>query len=329
MLTRRRMLSDIGAVSTAIVALRTGAGFAAAPSTVKTAVDFDVPRGSCDCHVHVFDPTRVPYSPNRPFTPPPATVEDLRELLRELRLDRVVIVAPGDNFTNNSFILDAVRQLGPSARAIAVIDKTTARGALEEMAAAGFRGVRLAFEVTGVTDPVLIRAAIDTVVEQIRGLNWHLQVFMRPSIIDQLKDFITQLPVPVVIDHFGRTFAAQGPNQPGFDALVDLVRTGRVYVKISAVNRISERGPDYQDATPIAQALVKANSDRIVWGSDWPHFNGAWARDHTIDTIAPPLLIDDGLVFNQLPKWVPDPTIRKKILVDNPARLYGFEPTAG
>jgi hypothetical protein len=112
---RRWILSDIG-VGAAIVAMRAGAGFAATPSTLRTAVNFDVPRGRCDCHVHVFDPTRVPYSPNRPFTPPPATIEDLSELLRERRLDRVVIVAPGDNFTSNSFILDAVRQLGPGAR---------------------------------------------------------------------------------------------------------------------------------------------------------------------------------------------------------------------
>src|SRR5437870_494111 len=123
MLTRRRMLSHMGVAGTATVALRTGIGFAAAPSTVKTTVSFDVPRGACDCHVHAFDSSRVPYLPQRPFTPPPATVDDLRELLRQLHLDRVVIVQPLFYGTNNSYLLDAVRQLGPSARALAIIDK--------------------------------------------------------------------------------------------------------------------------------------------------------------------------------------------------------------
>jgi predicted TIM-barrel fold metal-dependent hydrolase len=307
--------------------LRTSAGFAAAPSTVKTAVDFDVPRGGCDCHVHVLDPARFPYLPQRPFTPAAATVEDLRDLSRGLRLDRVVIVQPGLYGTNNSCTLDAVRQLGPDARAIAVIDKATPREALEEMAAAGFRGVRLPFELRGMTDPVAIKAAIDAVTEQIRGLNWHLTLFTRLSVIAQLKDYIAQLPGPVVFDHFGQAAAAQGPNQPGFDALAELAGKGGVYVKISGANRISERAPDYADATPLAQALITSNQDRILWGSDWPHLPGPpWKP---LAEISAPLPIDNGLVLNQLPKWVADPAVRKKILVDNPTRLYGFQPIAG
>ena len=122
MLTRRRMLSHIGIASTATMALRTGVGFAAAPSTVKTAVNFDIPRGACDCHVHVFDPTRLPYLPQRPFTPPPATVDDLGELLRQLHLDHVVIVQPLFYGTNNSYLLDAV---GSSARALGHLQSST------------------------------------------------------------------------------------------------------------------------------------------------------------------------------------------------------------
>jgi predicted TIM-barrel fold metal-dependent hydrolase len=322
MLTRRRMLSQIGIASTATMALRTGVGFAAAPST---AVNFHIPRGACDCHVHSFDPARLPYLPQRPFTPPPATVDDLRELLHQLHLDHVVIVQPLFYGTNNSYLMDAIRQLGPNARALAIIDKATPRTALEEMATGGFRGVRLNFETSGVADPDAIKARIDAVTEQMRGLNWYLHFYSQPSVIAKLKDHLAQQPLPVVIDHFGGARAAQGPDQQGFEAVVDLVRTGRAYVKISGANRISQKEPDFSDAAPLAQALVNANPDRILWGTDWPHLNPAYGRGKPLTEISPPLPIDDGLVLNQLARWVPDPAIRKKILVDNPARLYGFE----
>ena len=329
MLTRRRMLSQIGIASTATMTLRTGVGFAAAPSTVKTAVNFHIPRGACDCHVHSFDPARLPYLPQRPFTPPPATVDDLRELLHQLHLDRVVMVQPLFYGTNNSYLMDAIRQLGPNARALAIIDKATPRTVLEEMATAGFLGVRLNFETSGVADPDAIKARIDAVTEQMRGLNWYLHFYSQPSVIAKLKDHLAQQPLPVVIDHFGGARAAQGPDQQGFDAVVDLVRTGRAYVKISGANRISQKEPDFSDAAPLAQALVNANPDRILWGTDWPHLNLAYGRGKPLTEISPPLPIDDGLVLNQLATWVPDPAIRKKILVDNPARLYGFESLPG
>ena len=329
MLTRRRLLSQISAVGAATAVLQTNAVSAAAPSTVKTRVNFDVPRGACDCHVHAFDPATVPYLPQRPFTPPPATAEDVRELLRELHLDRVVIVQPLFYGTNNSYVLDALRRFGKNARALAIIDKATPRGALEEMAGGGFRGVRLNFETRGVADPEAIKGRIDAVTEQMRGLNWYLHFYSQPSVIAQLKDHLAQQPLPVVIDHFGGAQASQGLDQPGFDAVVDLVRTGRAYVKISGANRISRRDPDFPDAAPLAQALVKANADRVLWGTDWPHLNPVYGRGKPLTEISPPLPIDDGMVLNQLPKWVPDPPTVKKILVDNPARIYGFEPVAG
>jgi predicted TIM-barrel fold metal-dependent hydrolase len=111
--------------------------------------------------------------------------------------------------------------------------------------------------------------------------------------------------------------------------VVDLVRTGRAYIKISGANRISLQDPDFPDAAPLAQALVKANPDRVLWGTDWPHLNPAYGWGKPLTEISPPLPIDDGMVLNQLPKWVPDPSTLKKILVDNPARVYGFEPIAG
>jgi predicted TIM-barrel fold metal-dependent hydrolase len=329
MLTRRSALSQIGVAGAAAAVVRGGISFAAAPSTVKTSVNFNIPRGACDCHVHAFDPGRLPYLPQRPFTPPSATADDLRELLRQLGFDRVVIVQPLFYGTNNSYVVDAVRKFGPSARALAIIDQSTPRAALEEMAGNGFRGVRLNFETSGVADPDAVKARIDAVTEQMSGLNWHLHFYSQPSVIARMKDHLAQQPLPVVIDHFGGAAAAQGLDQPGFDAVLDLVRTGRAYIKISGANRISQKDPDFPDAAPLAQALVKANPDRVLWGTDWPHLNPAYGRGKPLTEISPPLPIDDGLVMNQLPKWVPDATIRRKILVDNPARLYGFEPLPG
>src|SRR5216683_1262510 len=140
MLTRRRMLASVAAAGAGLVAMRAGAVRAAAP-TVRTAVDFDVPRGACDCHVHVFDPAQFPYASERVYTPPEASVADLRQLQTALHFDRVVIVQPSVYGTDNSCTLDAMRRLGARARGVAVIDTSTTTGALDAMAAAGVRGV--------------------------------------------------------------------------------------------------------------------------------------------------------------------------------------------
>jgi predicted TIM-barrel fold metal-dependent hydrolase len=317
------MLASVAAAGVSLVAMRARAVRAAAP-TVRTAVDFEVPRGACDCHVHVFDPAHFPYANERVYTPPMAPLDDLRDLQSALRFDRVVIVQPSVYGTDNSCTLDAISRLGTRARGVAVIDKSTSAGALDAMAAAGIRGVRLNFETAGESNPDAIRRGLAAVAEQVRSRNWHVQFNTSLPVIEALRDDFAVLPFPVVIDHFARAKAALGPSQPGFDALLGLVKSGRAYVKISAAYRMSEKAPDFPDAPPIAQALVAANPDRIVWGSNWPHPG----RGVTRTDIAPPYPNDDGLLLNQLPKWVPDAATRKKILVDNPARLYGFEEAA-
>jgi predicted TIM-barrel fold metal-dependent hydrolase len=315
MITRRGMLH----AGAALIAAGLDRAVGAAP-TVRTAVDFDVPRNACDCHVHVFEPARFPYANERVYTPPEASLDDLRDLQAALRFDRVVVVQPSVYGTDNSCTLDAVRRLGARARAVAVIDLSTPAAALDAMAAAGVSGVRLNFETLGETDPAAIRHHLAAVAERIRIRNWHVQLNTNLAVVAALKDDLAALPFPVVIDHFGRAKAALGPGQPGFGALLDLVKSGRAYVKISAAYRASEKAPDFPDAAPIAQAIVAANPDRVVWGSNWPHPG----RGRTASDIAPPYPNDDGLLLNQLPKWVPDAAIRRKILVDNPARLYGF-----
>ena len=330
MITRRGML-QLGAAGASAVALQGGVVLDANPAAARTAVDFDVPAGACDCHVHVFgDPQKFPFAEKRIYTPPQASVEELNDLQRALKLDRVVIVQPSVYGTDNSCTVDGVRQLGQRGRGVAVIDKATPRAALEEMNAAGIRGVRLNLETNtaGRFEPDAAKQLIDTTADQIRGLGWHIQLYTRTSVISALKDHFAQLPFPVVFDHFGRGDPAQGPNQPDFAALLDLLKAGRAYVKISGAYRVSKKAPDYSDVTPLAQALVAANPDRIVWGTDWPHPNSDAGRGKPLTEISAPFPIDDGLLLNQLTKWVPDAAVRKKILVDNPARLYGFDVRA-
>ncbi|MEA2914108.1 MAG: hypothetical protein QOJ15_6189, partial [Bradyrhizobium sp.] len=327
--TRRAMLAQVSAAAGAAWAMRAGVAVGAAG---RTAVDFDVPRGACDCHVHVFgDPAQFPFAEKRVYTPPPASVEQLLELQRDLHLDRVVVVQPSVYGADNACTLDAVRRMGARARGVAVIDRTTSRKALEEMAGAGVRGVRLNLETNtaGRFDPADAKAVLDATAEQIRGLSWHVQIYTRTAVIAGLKDHLAQMPFPVVVDHFGRGNPGQGPGQADFVALLDLIKSGRVYVKISGAYRVSERGPDFPDVTGLAQALVAANPDRIVWGSDWPHPNSDAGRGKPLSEISSPFPIDDGMLLNQLPKWAPDAAVRRKILVDNPARLYGFEAVAG
>jgi predicted TIM-barrel fold metal-dependent hydrolase len=323
MLTRRGMLGQVAAGG----AWALGSGVAAA-AIGGTATNFPIPRGACDCHVHVFGAAaQFPFAERRTYTPPPASVEQLLELQRDLHMDRVVVVQPSVYGTDNACTMDGVKRMGSRARGIVVIDKSTPRAALQEMASAGARGIRLNLNTAGVFDPNTAKQQLDTVAEQLRGLNWHVQMFVALSVISALTDYFKQYPYPVVFDHFGQPKAPEGVGQPGFANLLDLVKSGHAYVKISGAYRVSTQPPAYADATPLAQALVAANPDRIVWGTDWPHPNGASAR--SINEIATPFPIDDGLLLNELPKWVPDAATRKKILVDNPARLYGFEPVAG
>ena len=147
--------------------------------------------------------------------------------------------------------------------------------------------------------------------------------------ITAIKDLVMASPVPVVFDHFGGAQAALGVEQPGFADLVELVKSGKAYVKISGAYRASKLGPDYADCIPLAQALIAANADRIVWGTDWPHPDSVTPPGKQISDVTPLFQIDDGRLLNQLPVWAPDAAIRKKILVDNPgAALRVLKPGA-
>jgi predicted TIM-barrel fold metal-dependent hydrolase len=293
-------------------------------SQPATPVNFDVPARSCDCHTHIYgDPAQFPLIAARVYTPQTAFPEEMAALHKALGIQRVVIVTPSVYGTDNSATLHGMKARGGDARGIAVIDEKTSESDLDRMNHAGVRGIRLNLTTGGSPDPRTGRQRFQTAIERLRGRNWHVQVLTDLTMISALKDLVGASPVPVVFDHFGGAEAGRGLKQPGFSDLVELVRRG-AYVKISAAYRCSSLGPDYPDVAPLAQALISANPDRILWGTDWPHPNSVTPPGRKPTEVTPLFQIDDGRLLNQLPVWAPSAALRKKILVDNPARLYGF-----
>jgi predicted TIM-barrel fold metal-dependent hydrolase len=322
MLSRRDLLKT--AAAAALIGRRTSA-IRAAAAQPRTPVQFDVPAGACDCHTHVFgDPRRFAFATERVYTPEPASIAEMRSLHRALHMERVVVVQPSVYGTDNACTVDAVRQLGPRARAVAVIDEHAPSSALDALDAAGVRGIRINLATAGQIDAGRARDRLLRSVEQLAGRNWHIQMYTAMAVIEAIRDRIAESPVPIVFDHFGGAQAALGTSQPGFDALLGLVRSGKAYVKISGAYRSSNATPDYADVVPLAKALIAANPQRILWGSDWPHPDSSIVAGRKATDIAPLLPIDDGRLLNQLAVWAPDSAQRRTILVDNPARLYGF-----
>jgi predicted TIM-barrel fold metal-dependent hydrolase len=321
MLTRRgMMLASIAAGVT--MNTKTVLAKAAQPST---AVNFDIPAGACDCHTHIHpDPEKFPFFAGRVYTPELASPEEMTALHKALRIERVVIVTPSIYGPDNSATLFGIKARGATARGVAVIDDKTSEADLDAMAQAGIRGIRLNLATGGVNDPTVGRPRFSAAVERVKARGWHVQLFTSLAMISAIKDLVAASPVPVVFDHFGGAQAALGTGQPGFADLVELVKSGKAHVKISGAYRSSKLGPDYADAAPLAQALIAANPDRIVWGTDWPHPDSVTPPGKQVTDVTPLFQIDDGRLLNQLPVWAPDAAVRNKILVDNPARLYGF-----
>jgi predicted TIM-barrel fold metal-dependent hydrolase len=313
------LVAGIGAVFTLPRALHAKA------SQPSTPVNFAVPAGACDCHTHIYgDPQRFPFYSGRVYTPETALPEEMTALHKALHVQRVVIVTPSVYGTDNSATLYGMRARGADARGVAVIDESTPETALDEMHRAGVRGIRLNLATAGINDPAVGRQRLQDAIARVSRRNWHVQINTNLAMIVAVKDVAGRAPVPIVFDHFGGAEAQRGVEQPGFADLLALVRSGRAYVKISGAYRSSSHPPDYADVVPLARALIAANPDRVVWGTDWPHPDSVTPAGRAPTEVTPLLQIDDGRLLNQLPVWAPDPVIRKKILVDNPVRLYAF-----
>ena len=261
MLTRRSMmLASIAAG--VLMNNRTASAKAAQPATP---VNFDIPAGACDCHTHIHpDPAKFPFFAGRVYTPELASPEEMTALHKALKMERVVIVTPSIYGTDNSPTLFGMAARGSTARGIAVIDDKTSESDLNLMGKAGIRGVRLNLATGGVNDPSIARPRFTNAVERMKARGWHVQIYTNMPMITAVKDLIMASPVPVVFDHFGGAQAELGVEQPGFADLVDLVKAGKAYVKISGAYRASKLGPDYADCIPLAKALIGALRDRVI-----------------------------------------------------------------
>ncbi|HUQ73813.1 MAG TPA: amidohydrolase family protein [Burkholderiales bacterium] len=275
---------------------------------------FKLPAGSIDTHVHVFEPG-YPLSPARGYTPPDSTLADLKHLHATIGIDRVVFTQPSIYGIDNSAILNGMaalnKQTANRARAVVALDMSFTEKDLASLDAQGVRGVRLNTDNKGGM-PIAF-SDIPELTARIRPFGWHLEFLFPGKDILELMPVFTSLQAPMSIAHFAYQPATAGVKAPGFQALVELVRRGNTWIKISGANRVS-RGdlPPYDDVKPMAHALIEANPERIMWGTDWPHPNKYVVNPN------------DGDLVDALGDWVPDDAMRRKILVDNPASFYRF-----
>ena len=269
------------------------------------------PKGACDCHAHVFGPIeRYPYVSDRSYTPPEASYEVYRRMLGVLGLDRAVIVQPSVHGTDNRVTMDAVDRAEGDFRAVVVVDDAVTDAELEDMSARGARGVRLNLLYRSGSEVSDVRR----LAERIAPLGWHMQMLIDVSTFGDLRDRLGDLPVDVVFDHMGHLPASKGIEDHGFQDMLAMIREGRAWAKLSGSYRFTgEKTAPYSDVVPFARAILAAGSDRCVWATDWPH-----------PTVAIPMP-NDGALLDMLADWVPDEATRNRILVANPAKLYGFD----
>jgi predicted TIM-barrel fold metal-dependent hydrolase len=268
------------------------------------------PAGAVDCHMHVFGPAgRYPLSPARGYTPPDALLEDYAVVQERLGLERVVVVQPSVYGTDNRCTCDAVVRLGAAqARGVAVLPAEVDEAELARLHDAGFRGARLNLISPGGV-PL---EGVERLAERVAAQGWHLQFFAGHEVLVDHADRLAALPVDLVFDHFGPLDLAEGPAQPAMRALLDLLERGRSWVKISGAYRVDHGPAPWPAAKPFAELLLKEAPERLVWGTDWPHPGPAVPMPN------------DGDLLDALWDWCRDETLYRKVLVDNPARLYGF-----
>jgi len=283
--------------------------FHASPSKPK----FKAPAGAVDAHCHVFGPAdKFPYHPKRKYTPCDASKEQLFALRDYLGFERNVIVQASCHGTDNAALLDALRTAGDLARGVAVVDPTISDEELQEMHEAGVRAVRFNF----------VKRLVDTtpkevflsVAEKIKKLGWHIVVYFEAQDLEELIPFLKQLDTTIVVDHMGRPDVAKGVDHEDFQRFVSLLAENEnIWTKVSCPERLTLQAPDYSDVVPYARTLVEKFPDRVLWGTDWPHPN---MKSH---------VPDDGKLVDVIPHIAPTEELQKKLLIDNPMKLYWAE----
>jgi predicted TIM-barrel fold metal-dependent hydrolase len=280
------------------------------PDTRKPGIE--LPPGACDSHCHIFGPGhKFPYAEGRSYTPPDAPVENFRKMQNVLGFERAVIVQAGCHGTDNAAMLDAIASSDGRYRGVAMVDDGYTDAELERLHEGGVRGVRFSFARHLGRDPDF--DAVKRTAARIAPLGWHIVLYLEPEDVVEFADLLPSFALPVVIDHMGRVKTGGGLDQEAFKLLLGFIRGEDFWVKLSCAERNSTAGPPYTDAVPFAQALIAASPDRVLWGTDWPHPN----------TEGP--MPNDGDLVDLFALHAPDAALRKQILVDNPARLYGFD----
>lgn len=285
-----------------------------APDRNPHAPNFTLPKGAIDTHVHVFY-DKYWLSPDRGYNPPESTLDDLKHLHATLGVDRVVFTQPSIYGTDNSAILDGMTALNAEtpdrARAVVAITMDVTDDQLAAWDAIGVRGVRLNTDNLGGM-PVTFDKIPD-LEARIKPFGWHFEWLFPGKDIIELVPVFEKISIPMSIGHFAYQPATAGVDAPGFQALLRLMREGNTWIKISGANRVSATDlPPYDDVKPMAEALIEANADHVMWGTDWPHPNKYEVNPN------------DGDLMDAFGEWVPDEAMRRRILVDNPAKFYRF-----
>jgi predicted TIM-barrel fold metal-dependent hydrolase len=269
------------------------------------------PPGACDCHHHIYDAVRFPpATPGGPLIPD-ARLEEFRLLQQRIGATRNIVVTPSAYVTDNRVTLDAIAKLGANARGVAVIRPSVTDAELTALAGGGIRGIRFS-----ITDPATAATSVDMIEplsKRVNALGWHVQINMGPDQIVANEALWNRLPSPIVFDHMGHVPQPAGLSHPVYGVIRRLVDKGRTWVKLSVTYDNTVDGPPgYADITKVAQAYVKAAPERLVWGSNWPHPNEMKKPD-------------DAMLFDLMLRWAPEERTRNRILVQNPAQLYGFD----
>jgi D-galactarolactone isomerase len=314
-ITRRTFLEKAGLGTVAASAIgqtrRTHAQGGVPNSSGSEPPRLKAPANACDCHMHIYDPARFRMAPSPRVAPTDAAVPQYRLLQKRIGTTRVVIVTPRNYATLNQVTLDAIAQLGPNARGVAVVHPTITNAELKQLHDGGVRGIR--FSLTDPATSVVTLDMVEPLSKRVADLGWHLQFNVEGPQIVEWANLLRRLPTQLVFDHLAHPPLPAGIEHPSHAIVRGLIDRGRAWVKLSGAYSNTRVGPPYPDATRIAQAFVKAAPERLVWGSDWPH-----------PSEPPERKPNDAQLFDLLSEWAPNEATRHRILVENPVTLYGF-----
>ena len=273
-----------------------------------------LPKLSCDTHAHILGPhAKYAYSPARVYTPPDCLPGDYQKMLATLGVERAVLVQPSVYGSDNTVMLEAMRAAGDKFRGVAVVDDNITDANLALLNAAGVRGVRV--NIVDVKDRkpgTLPMAELTALAQRIAPMSWHMEFLMHCDEFPDIDRSFADFPVDIVLGHLGYMKTSLGVKHAGFQALLRLMQAGKAWVKFTGPYRISTQALPHADTNALAHALIAANAQRVLWGSDWPH------------VMVKSAMPNDGDLCDLLSGWIPDAAIREQVLVKNPAKLYGF-----